>query len=128
MRVKDLVPEAVRSRYVSVNDSEPILVRERTTILTCFLHISPECRLETFRERLELPLSQIQHLAESRQRSPCLILPCQLVAFVDVGQGYSGSAAGGLSRVGVATRADLRVSVFLWRSKPQRQVPAGLVF
>src|SRR5215217_87121 len=56
VRVKDLVPEERwRSRYESINDFEQILVREGTTILKFFLHISPERQLEKFRERLELP-------------------------------------------------------------------------
>jgi PPK2 family polyphosphate:nucleotide phosphotransferase len=56
VRVKDLVPEELwRSRYDSINDFERILVREGTTMLKFFLHISPERQLEKFRERLELP-------------------------------------------------------------------------
>jgi PPK2 family polyphosphate:nucleotide phosphotransferase len=56
VRVKDLVPEERwRSRYDSINDFEQILVREGTTILKFFLHISPERQLEKFRERLERP-------------------------------------------------------------------------
>src|SRR5215213_3489865 len=56
VRVKDLVAEERwRSRYDSINDFERILVREGTTILKFFLHISPERQLEKFRERLELP-------------------------------------------------------------------------
>jgi PPK2 family polyphosphate:nucleotide phosphotransferase len=55
VRVKKLVEEAVwRSRYESINDFERMLVRERTTILKFFLHISPEAQLDRFRERLEL--------------------------------------------------------------------------
>src|SRR3954466_12878989 len=54
VRVKDLVPEELwRSRYDSINDFERILVREGTTILKFFLHISPERQLDRFRERLE---------------------------------------------------------------------------
>lgn len=56
VRVKDLVAEELwRSRYESINDFERILIREGTTILKFFLHISPERQLEKFRERLELP-------------------------------------------------------------------------
>ena len=56
VRVKDLAPEELwRSRYDSINDFERILVREGTTILKCFLHISRERQLEKFRERLERP-------------------------------------------------------------------------
>jgi PPK2 family polyphosphate:nucleotide phosphotransferase len=55
VRVKELVEEAVwRSRYESINDFERILVREGTTIVKFFLHISPEAQLDRFRERLEL--------------------------------------------------------------------------
>jgi PPK2 family polyphosphate:nucleotide phosphotransferase len=54
VRVKGLVEEERwRSRYDSINDFERMLVRERTTILKCFLHISKEAQLERFRERLE---------------------------------------------------------------------------
>lgn len=56
VRVKDLVAEERwRSRYESINDFERILVREGTTILKFFLHISAGRQLEKFRERLELP-------------------------------------------------------------------------
>ena len=56
VRVKDLAPEELwRSRYESINDFERMLVREGTTILKCFLHISRERQLEKFRERLERP-------------------------------------------------------------------------
>ena len=55
-RVKHLVePERWRSRYASINDFERMLVREGTTILKFFLHISKGCQLERFRERLERP-------------------------------------------------------------------------
>jgi PPK2 family polyphosphate:nucleotide phosphotransferase len=54
VRVKELVPEERwRSRYDSINDFERLLVREDTTIVKCFLHISKEAQLERFRERLE---------------------------------------------------------------------------
>jgi PPK2 family polyphosphate:nucleotide phosphotransferase len=56
VRVKDLAPEALwRSRYDSINDFERMLVREGTTILKFFLHISRDEQLEKFRERLERP-------------------------------------------------------------------------
>src|SRR5918995_178261 len=54
VRVKDLAPEELwRSRYDSINDFERMLVREGTTIVKFFLHISKEEQLEKFRERLE---------------------------------------------------------------------------
>src|SRR5215212_2551400 len=54
VRVKGLVEEERwRSRYDSINDFERMLAREGTTILKFFLHISKECQLERFRERLE---------------------------------------------------------------------------
>ncbi len=54
VRVKELVSEERwRSRYDSINDFERLLVREETTIVKCFLHISKEAQLERFRERLE---------------------------------------------------------------------------
>src|SRR3954471_2085477 len=54
VRVKQLVAEERwRSRYDSINDCERMLVREGTTIVKCFLHISKEAQLERFRERLE---------------------------------------------------------------------------
>jgi polyphosphate kinase 2 (PPK2 family) len=56
VRVKDLAPEALwRSRFDSINDFERMLVREGTTILKFFLHISREEQLEKFRERIERP-------------------------------------------------------------------------
>ena len=54
VRVKGLVEEERwRSRYESINDFERMLVRERTTILKFFLHISKDAQLDRFRERLE---------------------------------------------------------------------------
>src|SRR4051794_7849052 len=54
VRVKELVEEERwRSRYDSINDFERMLVREDTTIVKCFLHISKDAQLERFRERLE---------------------------------------------------------------------------
>jgi PPK2 family polyphosphate:nucleotide phosphotransferase len=54
VRVKDLAPEELwRSRFDSINDFERMLVREGTTILKFFLHISQQEQLEKFRERLE---------------------------------------------------------------------------
>jgi PPK2 family polyphosphate:nucleotide phosphotransferase len=56
VRVKRLTDEKRwRSRYDSINDFERMLVREGTTILKCFLHISKDCQLERFQERLERP-------------------------------------------------------------------------
>ena len=56
VRVKDLAPEPLwRSRYDSINDFERMLVREGTTILKFFLHISKEEQLEKFRQRLARP-------------------------------------------------------------------------
>jgi PPK2 family polyphosphate:nucleotide phosphotransferase len=54
VRVKDLAPESLwRSRFDSINDFERMLVREGTTILKFFLHLSKAEQLEKFRERLE---------------------------------------------------------------------------
>src|SRR5919109_3873822 len=54
VRVKELVEEARwRSRYDSINDFERMLVREGTTIVKFFLHISKDAQLERFKERLE---------------------------------------------------------------------------
>ena len=56
VRVKDLAPEELwRTRYDSINDFERMLVREGTTILKFFLHISRDEQLKKFRERLERP-------------------------------------------------------------------------
>jgi PPK2 family polyphosphate:nucleotide phosphotransferase len=56
VRVKELIEESRwRSRYESINDFERMLVREGTVVLKFFLHISKECQLERFRERLERP-------------------------------------------------------------------------
>src|SRR5918995_925912 len=61
VRVKDLAPEALwRSRYDSINDFERMLVREGTTILKFFLHISKDEQLEKFRERLARPDKHFQ--------------------------------------------------------------------
>jgi PPK2 family polyphosphate:nucleotide phosphotransferase len=54
VRVKGLAPEGLwRSRYDSINDFERMLVREGTTIVKFFLHISKGAQLDRFRERLE---------------------------------------------------------------------------
>jgi PPK2 family polyphosphate:nucleotide phosphotransferase len=54
VRVKDLEPESLwRSRFDSINDFERMLVREGTTIVKFFLHLSKEEQLAKFRERLE---------------------------------------------------------------------------
>src|SRR4051794_16794916 len=54
VRVKNLIEEERwRSRYDSINDFERMLVREGTTIVKCFLHISKDAQLDRFRERLE---------------------------------------------------------------------------
>src|SRR3954452_16019050 len=54
VRVKELAPEEVwRPRYESINDFERMLVREGTTIVKFFLHISCDAQLERFQERLE---------------------------------------------------------------------------
>jgi polyphosphate kinase 2 (PPK2 family) len=54
VRVRELEPEPVwRSRYDSINDFERMLVREGTTVLKFFLHISKEEQLRKFQERLE---------------------------------------------------------------------------
>ena len=54
VRVKDLAPEELwRSRFDSINDFERMLVRECTTIVKFFLHISKDEQLEKFRERLQ---------------------------------------------------------------------------
>jgi PPK2 family polyphosphate:nucleotide phosphotransferase len=54
VRVKDLAPEEIwRPRYESINDFERMLVREGTTIVKFFLHISRDAQLERFQERLE---------------------------------------------------------------------------
>jgi PPK2 family polyphosphate:nucleotide phosphotransferase len=54
VRVKALAPEELwRSRFDSINDFERMLVREGTTIVKFFLHISRDAQLERFQERLE---------------------------------------------------------------------------
>ena len=56
VRVHKLVPHSVWSkRYDLINDFEKMLVRNKTTILKFFLHISPEEQLARFKERLEDP-------------------------------------------------------------------------
>jgi PPK2 family polyphosphate:nucleotide phosphotransferase len=54
VRVKELAPEETwRPRYESINDFERMLVREGTTLVKFFLHISRDAQLERFQERLE---------------------------------------------------------------------------
>jgi len=54
VRVRNLAPEALwRSRYDSINDFERMLVREGTTIVKFFLHISKDEQARKFEERLE---------------------------------------------------------------------------
>ena len=54
VRVKGLVEEERwRSRFDSINDFERMLVREGTTIVKFFLHISKDAQMDRFRERLE---------------------------------------------------------------------------
>jgi polyphosphate kinase 2 (PPK2 family) len=54
VRVKGLVEEKRwRSRFDSINDFERMLVREGTTIVKFFLHISKDAQMDRFRERLE---------------------------------------------------------------------------
>jgi PPK2 family polyphosphate:nucleotide phosphotransferase len=53
VRVRELEPEEVwRHRYDSINDFERMLVREGTTIVKFFLHISKEEQKRRFEERL----------------------------------------------------------------------------
>ena len=57
VRVHELAPHAVWSkRFDLINDFETMLVRNGTTILKFFLHISPEEQLSRFKRRLEDPL------------------------------------------------------------------------
>ena len=56
VRVERLVPEdRWRRRYDHINDFERMLVDECTTIVKCFLHISPEEQLERLQSRIEVP-------------------------------------------------------------------------
>jgi PPK2 family polyphosphate:nucleotide phosphotransferase len=56
VRVHKLVPHSVWSkRYDLINDFETVLVRNNTTILKFFLHISPEEQLARFKQRLDDP-------------------------------------------------------------------------
>ena len=59
VRVHDLVPKTIWSqRYQQINDFESRLTTSGTTIIKCFLHISPEEQLKRFEKRLEDPLRQ----------------------------------------------------------------------
>ncbi|MGV9013948.1 MAG: polyphosphate kinase 2 family protein [Flavobacteriales bacterium] len=59
VRVHDLVPKTIWSqRYQQINDYESRLTTSGTTIIKCFLHISPEEQLKRFEKRLEDPLRQ----------------------------------------------------------------------
>lgn len=56
VRVENLVPEDVWSRrYDHINAFERLLVDEGTTVVKCFLHISPEEQLERLQSRIEVP-------------------------------------------------------------------------
>lgn len=56
VRVESLVPEDVWSRrYDHINAFERMLVDEGTTVVKCFLHISPEEQLERLQSRIEVP-------------------------------------------------------------------------
>ena len=56
VRVHKLVEHAVWSkRYDLINDFEKTLVKNGTTILKFYLHISPEEQLERFKQRLDDP-------------------------------------------------------------------------
>jgi polyphosphate kinase 2 (PPK2 family) len=56
VRVEGLVSEdRWRRRYDHINDFERMLVDEGTTIVKCFLHISPEEQLERLQSRIEVP-------------------------------------------------------------------------
>src|SRR5262249_36339711 len=57
VRVHRLVPEREWSkRFDLINDFERLLaVENQTSILKCFLHISPEEQLERFKQRLDNP-------------------------------------------------------------------------
>ncbi|MFZ1615370.1 MAG: polyphosphate kinase 2 family protein [Holophaga sp.] len=59
VRVHDLVPKTIWSqRYQQINNFEQRLTTSSTTIIKCFLHISPEEQLKRFEKRLEDPLRQ----------------------------------------------------------------------
>jgi PPK2 family polyphosphate:nucleotide phosphotransferase len=56
VRVKELEPEEVwQHRYDSINDFERMLVREGTTVLKFFLHISKDEQKRRLERRLEKP-------------------------------------------------------------------------
>ena len=56
VRVEELVPESVwRPRYERIRAFEQGLAADGTTIVKCYLHISPEEQKERFRARLDEP-------------------------------------------------------------------------
>lgn len=56
VRVHSLVPEEVwEERYDQINDFEGMLVRNKTVVLKCFLHISKEEQRERLQARLDDP-------------------------------------------------------------------------
>ncbi len=58
-RVHNIVPESVwRERYELINDFEKLLVKNNTTIVKFYLHISPEEQLKRFKDRLDDPTRQ----------------------------------------------------------------------
>ena len=55
-RVEKLAPTAIWSRrYRHINEFERMLVDEGTTIIKCFLHISPDEQMERLESRIETP-------------------------------------------------------------------------
>src|SRR3974390_1992799 len=59
VRVHKLTPHVVWSkRFDLINDFETMLVRNGTTILKFFLHVSPEEQLSRFKQRLDDPSRQ----------------------------------------------------------------------
>jgi PPK2 family polyphosphate:nucleotide phosphotransferase len=66
--VLGLVPEAVwRRRPQRIVEFERLLVEEGTTVLKCFLHVSPEEQRERFAERISDPTKRWKHNAKDEE-------------------------------------------------------------
>src|SRR5215471_11746980 len=80
VRVHELAPKSVWSRrYELIDDFERMLMRNGTTILKFFLHISPEEQLARFHERLDDPARNWK-ISES-DYTECELWPAYLEAY-----------------------------------------------
>ena len=70
VRVLQLAPEEVwRARPQQIVEFERLLTEEGTTVLKCFLHLSPEEQQERFGERLSDPTKRWKHNPKDEETS-----------------------------------------------------------